>query len=187
MLGRLKDYLLTLGVPGVLLIAFLDSALVPLPGGPDAVVMLVAWQRPSAGVLTVLAATFGSTLGCLVLYQIARKGGEVALARFPRVKRERVEAWLARNDFGAVLLSVLAPPPFPMKALILSAGLIGMKRGRFALAVFLGRGVRFGLEAYVGIRFGDQAATVLKAQYPRMALALVGVVAVWMVIRRVRS
>ncbi len=39
-LDTLKNKLLTLGIPGLFLISFLDSAGVPLPGGIDLLVML---------------------------------------------------------------------------------------------------------------------------------------------------
>ena len=43
----LKNYLLALGIPGLLVIVAIDSAGVPIPGGPDALVMLLSWQRPA--------------------------------------------------------------------------------------------------------------------------------------------
>lgn len=46
-LETLKNKLLTLGIPGLFLISFLDSAGVPLPGGVDLVMMLLSWQRPA--------------------------------------------------------------------------------------------------------------------------------------------
>jgi membrane protein YqaA with SNARE-associated domain len=178
-MARLKDFLLAFGIPGLLLIAFLDSAAVPMAGGPDAVVMLLAWQSPARAAWIVLAAAVGSMLGCLVLQQIGRRGGDLALARFSAAKRERVKRMLARNDLWAVLLAVLGPPPFPTKVLILAAGVIRMNRIRFALGVFFGRCVRYGGEAYLGIRFGEQAAAVLKQQYPAIAAVLAAFVALW--------
>ena len=52
----LKNILLTWGVPGLFFICLLDSAGVPLPGGPAAVVMLLSWQRPNLLVWIALAA-----------------------------------------------------------------------------------------------------------------------------------
>ena len=66
-LETLKNKLLTLGIPGLLLISFLDSAGVPLPGGVDLVVMLLSWQRPAHLFLIAVVASLGSVLGSLVL------------------------------------------------------------------------------------------------------------------------
>jgi membrane protein YqaA with SNARE-associated domain len=179
MLGRLRDLLLTFGVPGLLLIAFADSAGVPMAGGPDAVVLLLSWQTPARIHWILLAATAGSTLGCLVLQQIGRKGGEVALARFGPAVRERVVTAVRRNGVMAVLLAVLAPPPFPTKLAILAAGVVQMKRGPFAATVFAGRLVRYGGEGLLAVRFGDRAAEVLRDQYPLIAVALVAAAIAW--------
>ena len=59
----LKNLLLTLGVPGLFFICVLDSAGVPLPGGPDAVVMLLSWQHPNLLIWIALTAAAGSTIG----------------------------------------------------------------------------------------------------------------------------
>ena len=63
----LRDTLLVLGLPGLFLIALLDSAGVPLPGGVDIILLLLAWQQPSLFLVIALTAAVGSTLGCLVL------------------------------------------------------------------------------------------------------------------------
>lgn len=172
----LKNLLLTWGIPGLFFITLLDSAGVPLPGGPDAVVMLLSWQRPNLMVFIALAATLGSTVGNWLLYQVGRKGGGAALARFDQKKRDWVTDKLKRNDFLAILIAMLGPPPFPTKIFILMAGAFEMRMRRFLLAVFGGRLVRYFGEAYLGARFGDEAAEILANHYGMIALALVAVV-----------
>ena len=63
-LETLKNILL--GISGLLLISFLDSAGVPLPGGADLVVMLLSWQRPAHLFLIAVVAAPGSVLGSLI-------------------------------------------------------------------------------------------------------------------------
>ena len=168
----LKEFLLALGIPGVIVIAAIDSAGIPMPGGPDAVVMLVSWQRPSMTVFVALAAALGSVIGCYILYLVGKKGGEVALSRFDPSKKERVKGWLRNNDLITVFIAVIGPPPFPTKIFILGAGVIHMPWKRFVLAVFAGRFLRFLGEGYLGARFGDQAAEVLKSYYPTLLVTL---------------
>lgn len=91
-LQRLSQYLIYLGIPGLFLIALLDSAAVPMVGGPDAVIMLLSWRNPSQLFAIVLAAAVGSTLGCLVLYRVARAGGRLVLARLSRRSRSERRA-----------------------------------------------------------------------------------------------
>jgi membrane protein YqaA with SNARE-associated domain len=186
-LKSLNEYLLIMGIPGLLAISFLDSAAVPLAGGPDAVILLLAWRRPAAAVLIVLAATFGSTLGCLVLYGIGRKGGDKALSRFSLERTARIKHRMQENASWAIFAAVIAPPPLPTKLVILAAGVLQTGKIRFTLGVFAGRLVRYSLIAYLAARFGDHAAQVLKSHYPAFSLLLIGFVLLIFLIRKMRN
>ena len=181
-----RDYLLALGVPGLFLIAVLDSAGVPLPGGVDIVLMLLSWQQPSLFAVIAVVAAVGSTVGCLVLYRLGRTGGEMALGRFDPKKRRGVREKVLKNDILAMMVAVLAPPPLPTKVFMLVAGAVGMPVSRFVGAVFAGRIIRFGGEAYLAVRLGDQALETLQRYYPLVGAVLgVGVV-VYLVVKWLR-
>ncbi len=176
-----------MGIPGLLVISFLDSAAVPMPGGPDAVILLLAWRRPAMIYLIVLAATIGSMLGCLILYSIGRKGGEKALSRFNPDK----VAWIERKmqEYGtlAVIAAVIAPPPFPTKPVILMAGMLRTGKLRFIAGVFIGRLIRYSFVAYLGAKFGDNAAQILKSHYPAISLILIGGILLFVLFRKLRG
>jgi membrane protein YqaA with SNARE-associated domain len=183
-LESIKSYLLTFGIPGLLVISFLDSAGVPLPGGVDLVVMLLSWQNPALFVPIAFVASLGSTVGCFVLYRIARTGGDRLMDRFPARKQDWVKEKVRRNDVLSVLLAMLGPPPFPTKLFILVAGVVRMNWRRFGIAVFLGRFVRFLAEAYLAVRVGSRAADLLTEQYPLIAASLVVGAALFLLGRR---
>ncbi len=185
-LARLSKSLQLLGIPGLFLIALLDSAAVPLPGGPEAVIVILSWQRPSEMILIALAAAAGSTLGCLFLYRVAMTGGELALARIPAEKLGKVRGMVEKNATWAVFLSVALPPPIPTKPVILAAGAFRTPVSSFTLAVSIGRMVRYSVLAYLGARFGEEAARIIRARYPWIALALVLGVLMIFVIRKIR-
>lgn len=166
------------------LISFLDSAGVPLPGGVDLVVMLLSWQRPSLFFAIAVIAALGSAAGCLVLYRIARTGGDAMMSRFPAETQEWVKEKVRRNDVLAVTVAMLGPPPFPTKLFILVAGVVRMDWLRFVAAVFVGRMVRFLGEAYLAVQLGDRAADALKEHYPEIAAALALAVALYLLLRR---
>lgn len=187
MLQRLSRYLLLWGIPGLLAIAFLDSAAVPMMGGPDALVLLLAWRRPSQVLLIILAASIGSTLGCLILYRFARAGGEMALSRFSAERKTWIKQKLDQNAFVAVAAGVAAPPPFPTKFVILAAGAFRVSQMRFGNGVFVGRLVRYSVLAYLGARFGDQAADVVKDHYPAFMIGLAVTVALFLLVRLYRG
>jgi membrane protein YqaA with SNARE-associated domain len=186
-LNRLSQYLAVRGIPGLLLISFLDSAAVPLAGGPDAVIMLLAWHRPALALWIALTATVGSTLGCLVLYGIGRKGGEKALARFNPERAARIEQRMRQYGVWPIFASVMAPPPFPTKLVILAAGVLRIGKIRFIASVFAGRFVRYLLVSYLAALFGDRAALVLKAHYPTISLILIGGIFMVFLIRKLKD
>lgn len=178
-----RNSLLALGLPGLFLLALVDSAGVPLPGGVDVVLMLLAWQNPRLFFWVALIAAVGSTLGCLVLYRIGRTGGDVAMRRLDPAKRDWVTAKVRENDILAVMAAVLAPPPLPTKIFMLVAGFVRMAWPRFAAAVFFARMIRYTGEAYLAMRLGDQAVVTLQRNYPVIGAFLVMTVAGYLGVR----
>lgn len=176
-----------MGIPGLLAISLLDSAAVPIAGGPDAILLLLAWRRPALTYLIVLAATIGSTLGCMILYGIGWKGGAKALSRMKPEKTAWIEKKMQEYGALAVIAAVLAPPPFPTKPVILAAGVLRTGRLRFVSAVFAGRLLRYSLLGYFGAKFGDKSAQVLKAHYPAISLVLMGGILLILLLRKMRS
>jgi membrane protein YqaA with SNARE-associated domain len=186
-LERLTNYLVYLGVPGLFLIALLDSAAVPMVGGPDAVIVLLAWHDPSKAPWIIMAAAVGSVIGCLILYRIGRAGGELALAKVSKEKRERVMRMVEQNATWAAFVSVTMPPPFPTKPVILASGMFRAPIPAFASAIFVGRLIRFSALAWLGARFGDQAAKIIKSHYLSILACLAVAVVLFMLVRKIRS
>jgi len=167
----LAQWLLTLGPLGVFSISLLDSAFVPLPGGPDAAVIALSAMRPELMPLYALGATLGSAIGSVSLYLIARRGGVRALRGVRPETRDRVEGLLGRYDMLAIVVPGILPPPFPFKVFILSAGVFKLKLPRFLVAILIGRAARFLIEGILAIEFGDQALALLKQQGFKVLIA----------------
>src|SRR5215210_5400569 len=163
----LQATLFDLGPLGILAIGFIDAASIPLPGGPDVVVMGLSHRNHAMMPIYVLAAVVGSTIGSLVLYFAARKGGNAVLRKFSPEKRARVEDMIERYDILAMLLASVLPPPFPFKLFVLTAGAFEMKLWRFVAALIVGRGFRFLMEGWMAVQYGEQAADLFKHHYPK--------------------
>jgi membrane protein YqaA with SNARE-associated domain len=174
----LQAALIGLGALGVFAIALMDAALIPLPGGPDVAVMALAHHNHVMAPAYVVAAIAGSTIGSLLLYFIARKGGHAALRKFSPKKRARVEDLINRYDILAMLLAAVMPPPFPFKLFVLSAGAFRMRLWRFIAAMVIGRGVRFTLEGWMAVSYGEQAADIFKQHYPKIGLSLAAAIVI---------
>lgn len=182
-LTAVKDFLIPFGAFGLFAIALLDSALIPLPGGPDAVMIFLSTQNPARMPLYALAATAGSVVGCLILYYISRRAGRRALEKFPPQKQARVKELVDRYDVLSVLVASVLPPPFPFKLFVITAGVFRLSVVRFALAVAGGRAFRFFLEGFLAVRYGERAKDLLAENYPAVGLGLAAVIVVGFVLR----
>ena len=108
----------------------------------------------------------------------------MVFARITPRKREWVKRQVENNAFLAVFLGVVVPPPFPTKPVILAAGVFRTPLASFSMAVFTGRILRYSAMAYLGSRFGDQAAQVIRSHYVAILLVLAGLILLILVARR---
>jgi membrane protein YqaA with SNARE-associated domain len=177
-LTKISQYLVSFGPFGLLAIAFLDSLFIPMPGGVDAVLLLLAASRPSWVLIYVAAATIGSTAGCVGLYKISERAGHRALNRFSEKKQKRVKDLIDRYDVLSVLVASLLPPPFPFKLFVVSAGVFRLNLIRFTIAIAAGRTFRYLLEGYLAARYGDHAREILSRYYPAIGIGLALVIIV---------
>ncbi|HLL15500.1 MAG TPA: VTT domain-containing protein [Pyrinomonadaceae bacterium] len=182
-LTSVSQYLLAFGAFGLFGIALLDSALIPLPGGPDAVLILLSTARPAWVPLYVLAATLGSVIGCLIFYYISRRAGRGALKRFSPRRQARVKELIDRYDVLSVLVASVLPPPFPFKIFIATAGVFRFSVLRFALAVAAGRAFRYALIGYLAAHYGEHAKELLARYYPYVGLAMAALIVAFFVAR----
>ena len=183
-LTSVKDFLIPFGAFGLFAIALLDSALVPLPGGPDAVMLLLSTRSPARMPLYALGATAGSVVGCVILYYISRRAGRRALEKFPASKQARVKELVDRYDVLSVLVASVLPPPFPFKLFVITAGVFRLSLLRFTLAVAAGRAFRFFLEGFLAVRYGEEAKELLAKNYPAVGLGLAALIVVAFVLKR---
>jgi membrane protein YqaA with SNARE-associated domain len=175
-LATASQYLVTWGPFGLFTIALLDSAMVPLPGGADAVMILLTTARPSWMIFYAASATVGSVIGCVILYYISRRAGGKALARFSPAKQARVKALIDRYDVLSVIVASILPPPFPFKLFVITAGVFRLNLWRFVAAIAAGRIFRFLLEGYLAARYGEQAKDLLARYYPFIGLGLAALI-----------
>jgi membrane protein YqaA with SNARE-associated domain len=182
-LAKISTYLVTFGAFGVFAVALLDSTFVPMPGGADAVTLLLSNARPAWWPIYAAAATLGSVAGCVILYYISRRAGRSALSRVSERKQTRVKELIERYDILSVLVASLLPPPFPFKVFVISAGVFRFSLLRFALAIAAGRALRFALEGYLAARYGEQAKEIFAHYYPYVALAVAALVVVFFVVK----
>jgi membrane protein YqaA with SNARE-associated domain len=177
-LQSLLEWLKALGPLGLFGISLIDSAGIPLPGGPDVVMIWLTANKPALMPVYALAATAGSAIGCTLLYLVARRAGLAALKHVRPARRDRIENLLGRYDLIAVMVPSVLPPPFPFKPFVLCAGVFRLKTGRFISAIFIGRAVRFLIEGWLAIRFGEDAGGIIR-KHGWKVLVLVVLIAIF--------
>jgi membrane protein YqaA with SNARE-associated domain len=186
-LGHVSQYLVSFGPFGLFTIALLDSAMVPLPGGVDAVLIVLSTARPGWWPIYALSATLGSVIGCVILYYLSKKAGRRALSRFSESKQRRVKELIDRYDVLSVLVASLLPPPFPFKLFVITTGVFRLNVWRFTAAIAAGRAFRFILEGYLAARYGEHAKDLLARYYPVIGLGLAALVVLVFLARRLRK
>ena len=172
-----KGFALTLGGPGLFIIAFLDSSLLSFPEVVDLLLMGLVIQHKERVLYYALLSTLGSIAGCFVLYMIARKGGEAFLRRrFSGHHIDRTLRLFQKYGLLAVAIPSILPPPVPFKIFVFAAGVARVPPLEFLAAVAVGRGVRYFGEAFLALWYGEAAIAFLKANARTVAFTLAAVV-----------
>jgi membrane protein YqaA with SNARE-associated domain len=162
---------------GLFAISFLESSFIPFPGVNDLALIVLASKYPARATLYAMMSTAGSLLGSYVTYSLARWGGRWA-RRKVRTSAEgrRSWGWLERNDFVAMLVMCLLPPPAPLKLFVISMGALRINALHFGAAFLVGRVLRFGAEAWLGAHYGVQAQAYLKKNLTWASLVAIALI-----------
>ena len=180
-----------LGIWGLGGLAFIDAALIPLPTSMDGAVIGYVVAQPHRFLLYCLMAAFASAVGSLVPYYAGRAGGELFLLK--RINRERYERMRDRfenQEFLAIMIPAMMPPPMPIKLFEFGAGVFEMKPLLFATAIFCGKMVQFVVVSLLTVLYGPAIAhTARRTVHEHFDLVLgvglaIGIVCVVVVLRK---
>jgi membrane protein YqaA with SNARE-associated domain len=164
LLRHLTDALVSWGPAGILLLAILDSSGVPVAGIFDAFLILIAAEKPSIAWTCVALAVAGSTVGNSILFWTSRKGGRRFMDKAaPGGRAAKFREWFRRYGMVTVFVPALIPVPMPLKLFVVSAGVMGTGFGEFIGVVLIARILRYGSEAWLGIRLGRESTKFLTA------------------------
>ena len=172
----LQAIVATAGGLGLFLIAFLDSSVLTFPVINDLLLIDLSIRNPARMPYYAAMATLGSVAGCLLLYYLARKGGEAMFHKHAGARAQSIRDWTKRNGFLSILVTALLPPPNPFKIFVIAAGALGMPVRTFVLGLLAARGIRFFGEGFLAIRYGDQAGQFLLTHKLEVAGIVLGVV-----------
>ena len=182
---------LSMGGPGLFVVAFLDSSFISLPQINDLLVVLMVVRNKPLMPYYAAMATAGSVAGCYVLYLIAERGGEAFLAkRLKAGHTERVLAAYRRRGVLALVVPAMLPPPAPFKLFVLLAGVAEVRPLQFVLSIAAARGVRYLVLGALAVRYGDFALELMRTRGRDVAIWLavfiVAAAILWFLFTRVR-
>ena len=165
-----------LGVWGILGLCMVDSASIPLPF-LDPLIVSYGVNNHAKVVLYCFMAAVGSAIGSMLPYYVGRAGGELFLLK--RINRERYERLRDRfesQEFLAIMLPAMCPPPMPVKIFELAAGVFEMRPLSYFLAIASGKFLRFLVESILVIVYGEEVLGLgMRAIRHHLGLVLGGV------------
>lgn len=167
-----------LGAPGLFLISFLDSSVLSFPIINDLLLIELCIQHPQRMPLYAFMAAAGSVLGCVLLYYLARMGGEAYFHRKAGARAQAIRHWVERNGFGGMLIAALLPPPTPFKVFVFAAGVFEAPVFGFTSAITLARLFRYFGVGYLAVRYGADAMPYLAAHKLQVTVLVIGLVTV---------
>jgi membrane protein YqaA with SNARE-associated domain len=158
-LAKYKFWLLAvlkpMGFWGAGAIALIDAAAFPVP--MDFIIAGYIWADKKHFYIYVIVAAAGSALGGLVPFLLGRAGGELFLMkRIDRDRYEQLRDRFEKQEFLAMMIPSILPPPTPWKLFVFAAGVFEMKIGTFLLSVFVGRVLRDMVTAILTIKYGPE-------------------------------
>ncbi|HYX52543.1 MAG TPA: VTT domain-containing protein [Candidatus Limnocylindrales bacterium] len=184
-------FLKTLGGWGVLVLAAVDSIAIPIP--LDALVASYVYATPRHAWIFCIAGAAGSALGSLVPYALGRAGGELfLLKRISEDRLQRIRDRFEKQEFLALAIPAMMPPPTPFKLLVFSAGVFEMRVINFLLAIFVGRVARFAILSILTMKFGPQVVSQVRGVFTHHpVIGILGLIVlaalVYVVVRAIKA
>lgn len=144
-------------------------------GGVDALLIAMSIARPRLAYLAATWAILGSLAGSLILFGIARKGGEVFLAKQIGTRRgKRLHNWFERYGLVTVFIPAVSFFPLPMKVPVFCAGALEVRWSYFSAVILAARAIRYFALAYVALHYGRATYDFLKHHWVEVSTIALG-------------
>ena len=163
----LKDFVATVGYPGLFLLVMVESTVVPVPS--EIILPFAGWLAAEGKMSLSLVLAINSTaalVGSGLSYWFGAAGGKRLLLRYGRyifitaADIERTEAFFARR--GRVTVLVARFVPVVRHIISIPAGVARMPLGAFLLQTFIGATIWGSFLVMLGYELGEKWESVAK-------------------------
>jgi len=173
---------MSLGGPGLFLIALADSSFLSLPEGNDILIIVLSAGQPwKLMAYYVLMTTLGSVVGCSILFSLGRRGGNFLDRRLKKQRMDELKETFRKWGVLAVLVPSVLPPPTPFKIFVLSAGVFKVPFKKFLFAVFVGRTIRYATWGILAVLYGEWARQVLEENLREVSIVITSLLVIGIV------
>ncbi|NPV26159.1 MAG: phosphatase PAP2 family protein [Firmicutes bacterium] len=163
------DLFVKYGSVGLFLLAFAESSFFPIP--PDLVLIPLALISPRRALWYALVCTTASVVGGVFGYLIGRYAGYPLLRKVASLQRiQQIEDIFAR--YGGWGVAIAGFTPIPYKLFTIAAGVFRMRQTEFVLASIVGRGLRFFLEGWLLMVYGQAILDFLAKYFELLTFGL---------------
>jgi undecaprenyl-diphosphatase len=168
-----REFFISLGAPGLLLLGFLEFFFFPIP--PMLVLIPLTVASPELAFVYATAATVGSVTAGTAGFVLGYRGGRPILtSRFSDRRIGRAERYLDQRGFATVAFGSFAPIPEAHELLSITAGAFKMPFRTYIVAALLGRGSKYFIVAMLSVYLGQAARSLTEVEvYSVLAVAVV--------------
>ena len=136
--------------PLIGLLAALDSIVMIVP--TDGILIASTMIIPRRWLINAACVTIGSTIGALILSSIVEyQGLPFILKYYPSINESATWAWTERifEQYGLLLVFAIGASPLMQHPVVILAGLADTPLFPLAVAIFLGRALKYAVMAYL--------------------------------------
>ena len=151
------------GGPGLFLIGIVDSSFIPTLGSLDIFNAVLSAHHHDLWWYYAMMSTAGSVAGAYLMYRLASSAGTGWLQkRMGAARVARVDHMLQKYGVAAVVIAVIAPPPFPSSPFFVAAGALKFPMRKYLIAVVAGRAFRYSLVAWIASHYSRSIIRVFR-------------------------
>ena len=165
----------SLGVPGLIINAGIESCLPGFPLPPDVLLIAMSISMPQKALFYAMVCTIGSVTGGIFGYMFGKYGGRPLFNKLFSKSSDKIDAVeKLYEQYGSIAVFFSAFSPIPYNIFTIASGMLRMNIFKFIGVSLLGRGGRFFLVSTILMIFGEAIKQYLNYVIIAVSVLLIG-------------